>query len=182
MSSSVAVLAGLAVLLLGLIAQSGCNKPAETASNSSPNSATPDVVGKRIEFKSGGNSEVYRVSGWSGSETDCTWTEGNSAKLALPISSNAGALTLKVTMAALTHEPELPFQPVEVYVNGQKIVEWQVAAGEFVATISGEMTKNGGTLSIEFRTPKAFTPKSVGMNDDTRILALCVRSIELVKA
>jgi hypothetical protein len=181
MSSSGTVLAGLAVLLLGLIAQVGCNKSNESASNSPSNSATTDVVGKRIEFKSGGNSEPYRVSGWSTTETEFTWSEGTSAKMAFGISPAAGGLSLKIIMAALIHEPELPFQPVEVYANGQKIVEWQVGnTAEFVATIPGQITKNGGMLDIEFRTPKAASPKALGLSSDLRVLGICVRSMELV--
>ena len=85
-------------------------------------------------------------------------------------------------MAALIHEPELPFQPVEVYANGQKIVEWEVGnTAEFVATIPGEITKNGGALDIEFRTPKAVSPKTLGINADPRVLGICVRSVELAK-
>ena len=181
MSSSGIVLAGLAVLFLGWIAV-GCNKSDELASNPPSNNATADVVGKRIEFRSGGNSEPYRISGWSKTETEFTWSEGTAAKIALPISPHAGALTLKVTMAALIHEPELPFQPVEVYANGQKIVEWEVGnTAEFVATIPGEITKNGGALEIEFRTPKAVSPKTLGINADPRVLGICVRSVELAK-
>ncbi len=182
MSSSGTVLAGLAVLLLGLIAQIGCNKSNESASNSPSNSATTDVVGKRIEFKSGGNSEPYRVSGWSTTETEFTWSEGTSAKVTLPISPSPGGLSLKVTMAALIHDPELPFQPVEIYANGQKIVELQVGdTAEFVAAIPGEIAKNGGALTIEFRMPKAVSPKALGLNADPRVLGVCVRSMELVR-
>lgn len=93
MSSSGNVLTGLAVLFLGLIA-AGCSKSDESASNLPSNNATANVVGKRIEFKSGGNSEPYRISGWSKTETEFTWSEGTAAKIALPISPNGGALTL----------------------------------------------------------------------------------------
>lgn len=85
-------------------------------------------------------------------------------------------------MAALIHEPELPFQPVEVYANGQKVIEWKVGnTAEFVATIPGEITKNGGALDIEFRTPRAASPEALGLNADQRILGISVRSVELMK-
>jgi hypothetical protein len=163
----------LALLLLGMFAQTGCNKSSTSA----------DVLGKPIEFKAGGNSEAYRVTGWSTTETNFTWTEGTSAKLALPVPANAGALVLKMTMAGLVHEPGLPFQPVEVYANGQKIADWQVGSNsEFTTPVSAEMTKDGGTLSIEFRIPKAVSPKSLGISVDERVLGLCVRSLQLAKA
>jgi hypothetical protein len=164
----------LAMLFPGLLAQFGCNNSNETAN--------ADVIGQRIEFKSGSNSERYRVSGWSAAEPNFTWSEGTSAKVALPIGANAGALTLKLTTAALIKGPELPFQPVEVYANGKKIADWQVGdVAEFSATIPADMTTDTRALTIEFRTPKAVSPKSLGLNSDTRALGICVHSLELVK-
>jgi hypothetical protein len=169
---------GLLILLFGVIAQLGCNK----SSSPGDNNGTADVVGKRIEFKTGGNSEQYRVSGWSVTEPKFTWSEGTSAKLALQISPVASGLAVKVTMAALVNPPALPFQPVELYANGQKMAEWQVAdVAEFVATIPGEITKAGGTVTLEFRTPKATSPKALGLNEDARVLGVCLTSLELAK-
>lgn len=173
MGLSRSVCSALVLLLLSVLAQTGCN----TSSNSA------DVIGQRIEFKSGGNSERYRISGWSATEAQFTWSEGTSAKLALPIAAKAGALTLKLTIAALVKEPELPFQPVELYANGQKITDWQVGdTAEFSASIPAEVIGDSRTLTIEFRTPKAVSPKSLGLNADTRVLGICVHSLQLVKA
>jgi len=170
----------LAVIGMSLLGPTGCGKSDQGPS--APNAAASDVVGQRIEFKTGGNSEPYRVSGWSKTETEFTWTEGTAAKLALPISANPAGLKLKLITGALIHEPDFPSQPVEVYANGQKVSEWQVGnAAEFVATVPGEITKAGGTLTLEFRTPKATSPKALGVNADTRILGICVRSLELTK-
>jgi hypothetical protein len=141
------------------------------------------VVGRPIQFGQGGGSEAYRTSGWSHTEQKFTWTEGNSAKLSLPIGKQSGSLNLNVAMAAFTHPPKLPSQPVEVFVNGQKLAEWQVnsnPAGYSVA-IPADTIKAGGTLEIEFRTPKAASPKSVGMSEDPRVLGVCVVSLELAK-
>jgi hypothetical protein len=167
-------------MLLGFIGQMGCNKSDESSSAS--DSLTGDVVGQRIEFKAGGQTERYRVSGWSASEPNFTWSEGTSAKLALPISAAPGGLTLKVKMAALNHPRELPTQPVELYANGQKVAAWQVGnVAEFTATIPAEITKAGGRLTLEFRTPKAASPKSLGVNEDARVLGVCLTSLELTK-
>ena len=164
----------IVALLAGSMAQFGCDISGPTAST--------DVIGQRLEFKAGGNTERYRVSGWSAQEPNFIWSEGTSAKLALPISAAAGGVTIKVNMAALNHPPELPTQPVELYANGQKVTEWQVGdLAEFTAALSGEITKAGGTLNLEFRTPKAASPKSLGVNADTRVLGICLTSLELIK-
>jgi hypothetical protein len=174
--------AATAVALLGLITQAACDSSPQTTSAPESAPATGDVVGRRIEFKAGAQSERYRVSGWSASEPNFTWSEGTSAKLALPISAVAGGLTLKVNIAALNHPPQLPTQPVEVYANGQKVGEWQVGnVAEFTAAIPGDVTKDGGTLTLEFRTPKAASPKSLGVNADPRVLGICLTSLELSK-
>lgn len=166
---------GLAMLLCA------CDKAPQSPANAN-NSTNTDSVGQKIQFSQGGNSEHYRVSGWSHTETDFTWTEGTSAKLELPVPSTAGPWILKVLMSGLIQPPARTSQPVEVYANDQKIAEWQVGSvSEFSATIPGEVTKPGGTLMLEFRTPNATSPKALGMNADTRILGICVRSLELTK-
>lgn len=142
------------------------------------------VVGRQIHFGQGGGSEPYRTSGWSPTEQKFTWSEGNSAKLSLPIGKETGPLNLNVAMAAFTHPPELSSQPVEVLVNGQKLAEWQVnsnTAGYYV-TIPADTIKGAATLEIEFRTPKAISPKSVGAGQDFRVLGVCLASLELAKA
>lgn len=144
----------------------------------------PTVVGRQIQFGEGGGSEPYRTSGWSQTEQKFTWSEGNSAKLSLPIGKESGPLNLNVAMAAFTHPPELSSQPVEVFVNGQKLAEWQVnstTAGYYV-TIPADTIKGAGTIEVEFRTPKALSPKSLGAGEDFRVLGVCLASLELAKA
>jgi len=50
---------------------------------------------------------------------------------------------------------------------------------DFSARIPAEVTKKGGTLSIEFRVPNATSPKALGLGDDARILGIRVYSVEL---
>lgn len=137
------------------------------------------IVGKVVPFTR--DSERYRVSGWNKTEGDFAWSEGTSARLALPISADAGPLTVKMILRGLVRPPALPSQPVEVYVNNQKIADWQVAdTAPFTAEIPTQLTK-GETkmLNLELRIPKAASPQSLGMNNDGRILGVCCYSIEL---
>jgi hypothetical protein len=143
-----------------------------------------NVVGKQIQFGRGGGSEPYRTSGWSHTEDNYTWTEGTSARLSLPIGNESGPLNLKLNMAAFTHAPELPSQPVEVSVNGQKLADLQATSvpREYSVTIPADAGKGKGSVEIEFRTPKAAAPKSVGLSEDPRVLGICLLSLELTKA
>lgn len=160
----------------------GCSKPSASSSESEQAGAK-SVIGQRIDFAQGGASEKYRVSGWSKTEEKFTWSEGTSAKLLLPVGSDGGPWLLKVTMAGLIHPPDLPAQPVEVYANDRKVADWQVGnTADFAATIPDEANKAGGKLDIEFRVPKAASPKSLGQNEDPRVLGICVHAVELTKA
>jgi len=140
-----------------------------------------DVIGRMIAFGAGGGSERFRVSGWSKTEKDFTWTEGNSAKLALPIKMDAGQLTLRMDLVGFVHPPTLEVQNVEVFVENQKIARWEVGGtgAAFTAVIPAELTKGSRTLNIELRLPNATSPKSLGLSDDARILAVACASLEL---
>lgn len=164
-----AALAGSALTLVS------CRR-SEDASND-----VPSIIGRRIQFGQSGGSEPYRTTGWSNTEEKFTWTEGNLAKLTLPIGSRKGALKLRMMMSALTNPPELPFQTVEVLAYQKQIAQWQVSSvGEFTAIIPAEAIA-GSTLEIEFRTPKAVSPKALGKSEDPRVLGICVHWLELAE-
>jgi hypothetical protein len=170
----------VASLVLALFAIGGCNRSETSADNSS---APPEVAyGTRITFGQGGNSEPYKASGWSKTEEKFTWSEGTSAELHLPVAVTNDTVALKMRIAALTKAPDLPFQPVEVFVNNQKIAEWKVAdTAEFVAAIPRDITKLGGNLTITIKTPKATSPKALGLSADPRVLGICCLDLELSK-
>jgi hypothetical protein len=143
---------------------------------------TSSIVGVRIAFGQTGGSEPYRSMGWSKSEEKFTWTEGNSARLLLPIGSRKGALKLRMMISALTNPPELPFQPVEVLANQKQIAQWQVSSpGEFTTIIPAEAVSAGSTLEIEFRMSKAVSPKALGQSEDARVLGICVHWLEVAE-
>jgi hypothetical protein len=142
---------------------------ARAAENSSDKSYK---LGDTINFGVNGNSERFRVSGWSQTEKEFTWTEAKGATVSLELPAVSGDLTLKAKLVGLIHEPELPYQPVEVYINGEKIADWQVSApADFTAIIPQKIAATK-KLTIELRTPKSTTPKALQMNDDARVLGI----------
>jgi hypothetical protein len=169
-----------------LLLCAGCTKsPEEPTAVLQPSPTPTNIIGTVIEFGEGGTSEIYRVSGWTGTGKGktFTWSEGTSAKLALPIPAGSGELTIKMRMGGLVHPPDLLFQPVEVYANGQKIADLQVGEfADFEASIPAAIPNPGGTIEIEFRIPNATSPKSLGVNSDTRDLGIFVAQIEVVKS
>jgi hypothetical protein len=180
-------LAFVAALLL----VAGCKPAAETETRANAVAtpapaatvATKSVVGQEIRFTTGGNSEHYRVSGWSKTEPQFTWTEGTVAKLSLPIGKPQGALKLVVMAAGFVKEPELPAQEVQVYANGEQVAEWQVGTTEVVtATIPADVASRSETLALEFRTPKAASPEQLGTAPDKRVIGLAVYHVTLSNA
>ena len=176
-SAACVIFSAFSLLLVG-----GCGDRSETVV---AESARPPEVqyGSKITFGKGGNSESYKKSGWSPTEEKFTWTEGTSARLEISVPASNEPVTLKMRIAALIKPPELPFQPVEVLLNGQRIAEWQVAdTAEFVARLPSDLTKNGGVLNIEIKTSKATSPKALGLSADPRVLGVCVLELELTKS
>jgi hypothetical protein len=171
--------------LISVLVLSSCERPSsvteQPTSKAEPQvrTSSTNVIGTVIKFDQA--SEKYRVSGWNKSEGDFAWSEGTSAKLAFPISSDAGALTVTVTMRGIVQPPTVPVQPVELYVNDRKIADWQVSdtAAPFTAEIPAELTRGQDNLNFELRIPNATSPKVLGMSDDGRILGVSVYSIEL---
>ncbi|HVF71488.1 MAG TPA: hypothetical protein VM940_07745 [Chthoniobacterales bacterium] len=157
-----------------------CDRSEPPAESST--AAIPIPFGTRISFSQAGDSARYKVSGWSKAEEKFTWSEGTSAQLKIPITPTEDPIILKMSVAALINPPALPFQPVEVYVNDQKIADWQVGnTAEFTAPLPAAVTKLGGVLNFTFKTPKATSPKALGQSADERVLGICCLDLELAK-
>jgi len=175
-------LATLILASLALLFPGACNRSRPLDDADASDGAAELAYGAKVSFGQGGGSERYRESGWSKTEEKFTWTEGTVAVLKMKVPATNDSVTLKMRLAGLVKEPALPFQPVEVEINGQKTADWQVSdSSEFVAAIPHDITKKGGELTITLKIPKATSPKALGINPDPRILGICCLSFELSK-
>jgi hypothetical protein len=169
------------ILLCLAFCLSGCDRSSDSGSEAT-DGASKLEYGTKVSFAESGNSNAFKVSGWSKAEEKFTWSEGTSSVLKMAIAPTNDPIVLKMTIAALIKEPELPFQPVEVSANGQKIADWQVGnTAEFAAPIPRDIATKGGMLTITFKTPKATSPKTLGLSADTRTLGICCLYFELSK-
>ena len=161
----------------------GCGRPADqTVEANALTPAQTDIFGKVIHFDESHEAEPYKLSGWSGTEKDSTWTEGKAAVLALPLPPNSGAVRLRMLVAAYAHPPELNSQPVEVYANGQKVADWDVTTMvNNVADIPSEIAGKATTLTIQLRILKAASPAEFAAKADERVLGICCHEMELTK-
>lgn len=142
--------------------------------------------------------------GWSHTEEKYTWTDGIGASLAFRVPASNGPVTLRMRLAGFTELPDLPSQPVDVYVNGQKIGNWEVAAErsftllipkEFVAPPVDEhagggkgetplgFTNAGKTrlLIIDLHMPKAASPFDLNVSWDIRRLGVRCREVQITQ-
>lgn len=189
------------VLLLAAsaVALSACGRgPAVTTAEPTPDSpvvaadaqqspAKPQVnaegqevaYGELLDFTVGGNAQPLKVSGWSKAENGFTWSQGTAAIIAARVRPTDSPITMKLKAAGMIKEPELPFQPVEVYINNEKVADLQIGhTNEFSVAIPQGFTKAGGLLTVTFRTPKAASPKSLGQNEDDRVLGIRLFNLE----
>ncbi|HSH40002.1 MAG TPA: hypothetical protein VK993_14610 [Chthoniobacterales bacterium] len=140
------------------------------------------TLGSVLRFGSDGEVERFLVRGWSNPEPGWRWTEGKAAVIELKVPPTQAPLTIRARMSGVANPPELPFQPTEVFANGKQIARWEVAElADFQATIPAEIAAGGGPLLLEFRIPKAVSPKELGLGDDPRALGLCWHELEIAQ-
>lgn len=140
-----------------------------------PNSFATYKPGDKINFVSGGNSNLYAASGWSGSETNLTWTDGTDAYVNLFVKDAKGKSLRLIVNGNGAFNPADKFQAVTVYVNDKELTTWNAggAVEDFSVMIPSELIETG-VVQIRFHIAKPYSPKT-----DKRKLGLAVRSIEL---
>lgn len=131
-------------------------------------------LGSVLRFGQDAGSEPFRVTGWSATEPNGTWTEGQNATLELRGLPAGKPLDLRALIGGMIKLPDLPSQPTEVYANGRLIANWQVAdpPKDFRAQIPADLMKNADRLTLQFRTPRAASPQALGLSTDSRVLGL----------
>jgi hypothetical protein len=159
--------------------------PAQAAQvvSSSSRRVSQNIIGETIDFRRGGNSERYRLGGWGQSEDEFTWTIEKSAQLAIPIAEATGALELELTLGAFTYPPRLPNQRVELWLQDERIAQWDVSKPRvFRAVIPAHAMRDGRVLLVEFRTPNATAPRDVLPGSaDPRKLGICLYTLRVLR-
>jgi hypothetical protein len=178
-----------AALILGL-GLTGCDKATTTNSSQSlsPTPATDSSPGSRkytygtkLTFDAAGNAGPFKLGGWNAAETEGTWTEGNIASLAFTIPPSDGQIIFKATLSGFVKPPELASQPVDVLLNGKPVAHWELAVKGLVQMAIPPEYVRDGELRIDFKLPRAASPKSLGVSVDERLLGICFYDLELVK-
>jgi hypothetical protein len=175
---------GLNVLAPGWFERQNCGKSYPPVS-----SVSRLEVGDSVSFAEKGpeaaglDGRKYLVVGWSGQEADFTWSEGNQADITIPLAS--GPVTaVKLKLGALV-APQHPFQRVSVSINdvaSLTTVLKEPSATTLQIPIPKEALRSLGTkriLNLHLTLPDAVRPVDVGLNGDTRELAVSLYSLSL---
>jgi putative flippase GtrA len=139
------------------------------------------AVGERMLTNASGAGLAYLAEGWSHPEPWGIWSDGPKATIALPASSERGTSVLIEANPLLG--PTHPKQDVEVLVNGVPAAKATLTADskqEFEVQIPKSALEEPGAdqlIKLEFRFPDAARPKDIGINEDTRMLAIGLLSL-----
>ncbi len=141
------------------------------------------VYGKTIDFRKNGNSIQYLVNGWSDAAPGFIWTIGRRSELNIPISSTVHDLNLQMHFIPYLGEGKLKSQRVRVFANEHEIAEWEVKVNDkYQALIPKNTLPDHGVLRLHFELPDAVSPKSLGLSEDTRDIALAFVEMKIVEA
>ncbi|MGP6422863.1 DUF6311 domain-containing protein [Pseudomonas pharyngis] len=120
------------------------------------------------------------ASGWTKPESWGTWTEGQQAKIQLRVSPPARSIVID---ALAFIQPGHPGQRVIVSLNGQQVLDTrltQFQGNRLEIPISAALNQRLGRddrLDIELQLPDAVSPRQLGINDDSRIMGLGLKTL-----
>lgn len=140
-----------------------------------------------IEFGKGKIGEQFLINvgqflnegwGWTYPEPWGAWSEGNRAKIVLPL-PNPLTQSLHIRVQALTSAKH-PYQDIEILVNKEPLHSMRVTKTsntEIVIPLN-HIQKNDRFITVEFRIPKPVTPQEIGLGPDNRQIALGIISAQ----
>jgi hypothetical protein len=118
--------------------------------------------------------------GWSTPEAWGTWSEGHDAEIALRVAPDASAIIIDVLAFAMP--PNLS-QRVIISVNGVEVLSTrltQVQGNQLEIPLDAAIRKalvDDARLTIQLHLPDAISPKSLGLNDDARVMELGLKTL-----
>jgi hypothetical protein len=136
-----------------------------------------------IRFGSQGNYLTFAPQGFSADEhTDQTWNDGFVTSLQVRILAIADDTRLRITLAPYVVAEKVPFQTLDLYINGLWIafLRAQVAERLLVELPGAYISPTANRLSFVMR--NATRPSEIADGSDERRLAFAFREIALLRA
>lgn len=130
-------------------------------------------------FREGGDSGNYRVTGWSHQERDGVWMIDDESSLLLPLFSQRGNFELEIDAMPIIISPHVRGQRIQLAANGVLIGEQEIGSPcTLIYNIPAEVI-SGAQLELTFRHPDAIAPQIDGRSGDVRKLSLRVSELRL---
>lgn len=150
-----------------------------TAAFAPPPGSVDDLT---IDFKRGGNSDLYVGEGWSDPEEGHRWSLGQRSELLLPPIAEARSLVL--TLECYPLELGGVVQELEVFWNGEPLCKCRPNPGvPFALAIPDPLVRAAGENALAFINPLAMAPADHdSSNGDTRLLAFAWTRLTLARA
>ena len=131
-----------------------------------------------IAFGENGTGRDYQLDGWSVTERTFTWTNAAVSRLELPPVPLDELCVLQIIGNPYVVKDKLPFQQIEVSVNGTIVGE---ARAREIAVIECELPRHllrdREPVEIALHLPTAARPKELSGIDDGRLLAFALHKV-----
>ena len=132
----------------------------------------PIEYNREYYFRSYNPENIYLVDGFSYPEDDHTWTIKDTAEINFPIFKTKNDIRLTIIGHKLS-----PIQNFNVIINDTIYNELLDGESEFIIKANELFEQNN--INIKLITSKLYTPKELGINNDSRTLGFCLQSISI---
>jgi len=154
-------------------------KSCQTCEILSVSSPALNFSSPHLFFGKGGNATAYLVGvdkrqtkgwGWTYPESWGVWSEGGKAKLLIPLNGPPPKTVLIKLRAFITAKH--PSQHVIILINGEIVGRYLFTSdlNEVIVNVPDKIQSR--LMAIEFQLPNNASPKSLGVGDDTREIAI----------
>jgi hypothetical protein len=140
-------------------------------------------VGQSLDFGKGLNRSAL-LSGWSGSETEGVWSDGNASYLGFIVESGPDQgsgvpQSLVLNGKPFLVEEKLTDQRLEVWSRGIKIAKYVLkdSNAEIIVPLNALTLTAGAPLILGLSLPDAKSPKELNLGDPRR-LGIFLQSIQ----
>ena len=137
--------------------------------------------GETVLFRKGGRSNEFVRAGFTEEGGEWRWTEGTRSSLEIKTPPSKHERALHVEAIPLIGAG-LASQTVRVIANQQLVGTWEMKnpwGTDYSVALPASLLMNSTALSLRFEVPRAATPASLKINDDSRVLGIAIRSLRI---
>jgi hypothetical protein len=148
------------------------------------NLGVPAVVVLDLDFSYGGNAKRFLGAGWSGTEADFTWTEGDDSFIDFDTPAEPGTYALRMTAGSFIRKPDLPARELVMFINATDLahfVSTESHAQFHECKFPHEAFASAPHTTLRLHHPDAMRPSDFSESADSRLLAFCFKRLTLVR-